>query len=105
MVCPRSIFAGSPSLQSIGLIRQAIKGMPEGSILVKHDRFPDGEAMYRTEQPRGEVFYYGKGDGTIHLERCRIRTPTIPNIPPLLRMLIGHEVADIPTIATASTRG
>jgi ech hydrogenase subunit E len=84
--------------QSIGLIRQAIKQLPEGPILVKHDRFPDGEAIYRTEQPRGEVFYYGKGNGTIHLERCRIRTPTIPNIPPLLRMLVGHEVADIPTI-------
>jgi Ni,Fe-hydrogenase III large subunit len=84
--------------QSIGIIRQAIKQLPEGPLIEKNDRFPDGVAIYRTEQPRGEVFYYGKGDGTIHLERCRIRTPTLPNIPPLLRMLIGHEVADIPTI-------
>ena len=84
--------------QSIGLIKMALKQLPEGPIAVKNEKFPEGEAIYRTEQPRGECFYYGKGDGTIHLERLRIRTPTIPNIPPLLGMLIGHNVSDIPAI-------
>ena len=84
--------------ESIGLIKRAINQLPEGPIAVKNEKFPDGEAVYRTEQPRGEVFYYAKGNGTIHLERIRIRTPTIPNIPPLLGMLVGHNVADIPAI-------
>ncbi len=84
--------------QSVDLIRKAIKEMPEGELAVKNDKFPKGEAVYRTEQPRGELFYYAKGNGTIHLDRLRIRTPTIPNIPPLLGMLVGHNVADIPAI-------
>lgn len=84
--------------QSIDLIKQAIKNLPEGPIAVKNEKFPEGEAIYRTEQPRGELFYYGKGNGTIHMERVRIRTPTIPNLPPLLQMLIGYDVADIPAI-------
>lgn len=84
--------------QSIDLIKKAIHQLPEGPIAVKNEKFPDGEAIYRTEQPRGEVFYYAKGNNTIHLERIRIRTPTLPNIPPLLGMLVGHEVADIPAI-------
>jgi len=84
--------------QSIELIKRAVNQLPEGPLANKNDRFPDGVAIYRTEQPRGECFYYAVGNGTIHLERCRIRTPTLPNIPPLLQMLVGHDVADIPTI-------
>ncbi len=84
--------------ESIDIIRRAIDQLPAGPIAVKNEQFPDGEAIYRTEQPRGEVFYYAKGNGTIHLERIRIRTPTLPNIPPLLSMLVGHSVADIPAI-------
>jgi len=84
--------------QSIDLINRALDQMPDGPILSKSTMFPDGTAINRIEQPRGEVFYYVVGNGTIHLERVRIRTPTLPNIPPLLEMLIGHEVADIPPI-------
>ena len=94
----RTLVKVDECYQSIDLIKQAIKTMPEGPIAVKNDKFPEGEAIYRTEQPRGELFYYGKGNGTIHMERVRIRTPTIPNLPPLLQMLIGYDVADIPAI-------
>ena len=97
-VMSRTLVKVDECYQSIDLIKQAIKTMPEGSIAVKNDKFPEGEAIYRTEQPRGELFYYGKGNGTIHMERVRIRTPTIPNLPPLLQMLIGYDVADIPAI-------
>jgi len=94
----RTMVRLDETYQSIELIKRAIGQLPEGPLVEKNDRFPDGVAMVRSEQPRGECFYYGVGNGTIHLERCRIRTPTLPNIPPLLQMLIGHEVADIPTI-------
>lgn len=57
-----------------------------------------GVAIVRVEQPRGECFYYAVGNGTIHLERMRIRTPTLPNSPPLLHMLKGYEISDIPAI-------
>lgn len=84
--------------QSIDLMERALDQIPKGPLANKNERFPDGVAIVRVEQPRGEVFYYAVGNGTIHLERCRIRTPTLPNIPPLLHMLIGYEIADIPTI-------
>ena len=94
----RSLVRLDETYQSIDLIKQAISQLPEGELVNKNDKFPEGVAINRVEQPRGECFYYGVGNGTIHLERCRVRTPTLPNIPPLLQMLIGHEVSDIPTI-------
>ncbi|UCD46160.1 MAG: nickel-dependent hydrogenase large subunit [Candidatus Bathyarchaeota archaeon] len=84
--------------QSIDLINQALVQMPEGPILQKSTKFPEGTAINRVEQPRGEAFYYIVGDGTIHLERVRVRTPTFANIPALLSILVGHEIADIPPI-------
>jgi ech hydrogenase subunit E len=60
---------------------------------------PNGEYVSRSEQPRGEVIYYIKANGTMNLERLRIRTPTFANIPPLLAMLPGCELADVGVIA------
>ena len=84
--------------QSIELINRALDQLPEGPIVEKPTEFPDGLIIYRTEQPRGEVLYYIQGNGTIHLERCKIRTPTMANLAALTSMLIGYEIADIPTI-------
>ena len=84
--------------QAIDLILEAFKIMPEGKIAVKPEKWPEGEAVARVEQPRGELFYYVKGSGTNRLERVKIRTPTLANIPSLLAMLPGYEVADIPVI-------
>ncbi|MHA1238410.1 MAG: hydrogenase large subunit [Candidatus Odinarchaeia archaeon] len=84
--------------QSINLILEALESMPEGKIVVKPERWPEGETIARVEQPRGELFYYVKGNGTNKLERVKIRTPTLANIPSLLAMLPGHEVADIPVV-------
>ena len=84
--------------QAIDLILEAFKIMPEGKIAVKPEKWPEGEAVARVEQPRGELFYYVKGNGTNKLERVKIRTPTLANIPSLLAMLPGYEVADIPVI-------
>ena len=52
----------------------------------------------RLEQPRGEVVYYIKGNGTKYLSRFRVRTPTFANIPPMLHVLKGQELADVPNI-------
>ena len=84
--------------QSLDLIDKALKEMPEGPVLNKSEKFPEGTALVRTEQPRGELFYYIEGNGTNKLSRCKIRTPTAANIPPLVSMLIGNDVPDIPTI-------
>jgi len=83
---------------SVDLIRQAIDRMPEGEIEVKVKGNPEGEYFSRAEQPRGELVHYVKGDGSKHLVRSRIRTPTLTNIPPLVKMLQGCELADVPII-------
>ncbi|MBN2250635.1 MAG: nickel-dependent hydrogenase large subunit [Candidatus Altiarchaeota archaeon] len=84
--------------QSIDVIHQSIKNMTEGPIDVKVSGNPTGEYFSRTEQPRGEVIHYVRGNGTKHLERFRARTPTFSNIPPLVKMLAGCQLADVPVI-------
>lgn len=87
------------TLASLELVRQAIRKMPAGDISVAVKGKPQGEVISRVEQPRGECFYYLKGNGEKNLNRVRIRTPTFANIPPLLAMLPGCELADVPVIA------
>jgi ech hydrogenase subunit E len=83
---------------SIDIIKQAVKKIPEGPIEAKVTGNPDGEYFSRVEQPRGELVHYLKGNGTKHLARSRVRTPTFTNIPPLVKMLIGCQLADVPVI-------
>lgn len=84
--------------QSIDLIRQCIELIPEGEIKVKVVGNPNGEYFTRLEQPRGEVLYYVKANGTKFLDRVRVRTPTFSNIPALLETLKGCQLADVPVL-------
>jgi ech hydrogenase subunit E len=84
--------------QSMDLIRQAAAKIPDGPVDVKAKGFPQGEFFSRLEQPRGEVIYYIKGNGTKNLDRFRVRTPTFANVPPLVKMLAGADLADVPVI-------
>jgi ech hydrogenase subunit E len=94
----RGVVRFQETLQSIDLVRQAIDKLPAGDIRVKVKGRPEGEITNRVEQPRGELLYYMKCDGSKHLERLRIRTPTFSNIAPLLHMLPGCQLADVPVI-------
>lgn len=84
--------------QSIDLIRQCIAMIPDGEISVKVKGNPDGEHFTRIEQPRGEVVYYAKANGSKFLDRVRVRTPTFANIPALLETLKGCALADVPIL-------
>ncbi len=84
--------------QSLDIILKALSMMPEGDIAVRVTGRPEGEVVSRVEQPRGELIYYVKGNGTANLERLKIGTPTFANIPSLLVMLPGCELADVPVI-------
>jgi ech hydrogenase subunit E len=83
---------------SIDLVQEAVRQIPEGPVEVKVTGTPEGEYFSRSEQPRGELVHYVKGNGTKHLARSRVRTPTLANIPALVRMLQGCELADVPVI-------
>ncbi|MDD3141357.1 MAG: nickel-dependent hydrogenase large subunit [Lachnospiraceae bacterium] len=84
--------------QSIDLIKQCIALIPEGEIKEKIKGNPKGEYFTRIEQPRGEVIYYVKANGTKFLDRLRVRTPTFANIPALLETLKGCSLADVPIL-------
>jgi len=84
--------------ESFDMIYQAMAKIPDGPVDVKVTGNPNGEYFARVEQPRGEVIYYVKGNNTKNLERFRVRTPTFANVPPLVKMLGGCELADVPVI-------
>jgi ech hydrogenase subunit E len=84
--------------QSIIIIKQCVALIPEGDIKVKVTGNPKGENFTRVEQPRGEVVYYAKANGTKFLDRMRVRTPTFANIPALLETLKGCSLADVPIL-------
>ena len=82
--------------QAIDIIRQAAGLLTDGELAVKVTGNPNGEYFSRVEQPRGEAIYYVKANGTKFLDRFRVRTPTFANIPSLLRILQGCDLADVP---------
>ncbi len=84
--------------QSLNLIQQALEKLPPGEIAVKVAGNPNGEVMARTEQPRGEVVYYVKANGTKNLQRFRVRTPTFANLPAMLKVIPGCSLSDVPVL-------
>ena len=82
--------------QSYNMILKAIETLPEGPVetTVKGNP-PIGEYTARVEQPRGDAFYYVRGNGTKYLDRARVRTPTNANIPALVKALQGCDLNDV----------
>ena len=87
-------------LQSIDIINELVAKIPEGDVMVPVKGSPekDSETMMTLEQPRGQAFYYAKGNGTKFLSRMRIRTPTSQNIAGMVAALSGVELADVPMV-------
>jgi ech hydrogenase subunit E len=87
-------------VQSLDIIKELAAKIPDGEIAVPVRGVPaDGvEVVSRVEQPRGEAFYYAKGNGTKYLDRFRVRTPTSINIPGMVTALAGCQLADVPMI-------
>jgi ech hydrogenase subunit E len=94
----RTVVRARECFQTIDLIRQALQRLPQGDIQNKPRGNPNGKAIARVEAPRGELMYFVVGNGTKNLERMRVRTPTLANVPTLLEMLPGAEFADVPVI-------
>jgi ech hydrogenase subunit E len=85
--------------QSFALLDQVASRIPAGPVSVPVKGAPPaGECFVRLEQPRGEVVYYVKSNGTRNLERFRVRTPTFANIPAMVEAMRGSSLADVPTI-------
>jgi NADH-quinone oxidoreductase subunit D len=89
-------------MESYSMIRQIVKKMPEGPVVVKAPRkIPAGEAISRYEAPRGEDVHYVKGNGTDRPERVKVRAPTMANVQAVKKMLENYYLADIPIVVAA----
>jgi membrane-bound hydrogenase subunit alpha len=96
--------------QSIELIEEAIKRMPDGEIvaepklakLLNQLKKIEGEGIGRMEAPRGEVFHYVKYNNAEEPYSWKVRAPTYSNILPWIPMLLGEQIADIPIVAAST---
>jgi ech hydrogenase subunit E len=83
---------------SIRIIQNIINGLPESPLVTETKAFPDGEAIVRLEAPRGELFYYAKGNKTQILERLKIKAPTFSNVAAMTEAFTGNEYGSAPAI-------
>ena len=87
--------------QSLRILQQAVRDIPDGPVLTKNPynvRVPAGESYVRIEAPKGELGYYIVSDGTANPYRYHIRSPSFINLTALEKMCEGHKVADIVAI-------
>ncbi|GAB4472714.1 MAG: hypothetical protein Kow0088_07510 [Anaerolineales bacterium] len=84
--------------QSIRIIQQALRDLPEGPIQSGKPQYqvrvPAGEAYGRVEAPKGELGYYVVSNGKPNPWRYHVRAPSFINITALETMAKGNKVAD-----------
>lgn len=87
--------------ESINIIRYILDNLPSGPIAPKFPKrhYPEGEAIARSEAPRGELLYHMVSKGGDKPYRIKVRTPSIPNILNGSRIAFKNCVlADVPII-------
>lgn len=92
--------------QSVGIIKQALKDLPDGDFIAKefskpklNMKIPEGEAYIRNEIGRGEAGVYMVSDGGIKPYRIKIRGPSFLHMIPVLEFLLRDaQIADVPAI-------
>jgi Ni,Fe-hydrogenase III large subunit len=86
-------------VESCRIIEQALDQLSPGPIRgANFVEIPCGEAVARSEAPRGELFYYVCSDGTDTPCRVKIRTPSFVNMPTVRLMMLQENLADVPLI-------
>lgn len=81
------------------LVREILDNLPAGGLTTRFPRrIKEGETVSRVEAPRGELFYFIKSNGTNTPERIKVRTPTICNLMSVIKLAVGHQLADVPMI-------
>lgn len=88
--------------QSVNIIRQAIKNIPDGPVRPKRLmvawKVPPGEAYSRVESARGELGYYLISTGGASPYRLRMAVPSFKHLNVLRHLLKGATLADMPVI-------
>jgi NADH-quinone oxidoreductase subunit D len=84
--------------QSLKILEQAVKDLPEGEIRADVPalvRPPAGEVYGHIEAPKGELGFYLVSDNSIAPYRFHVRPPELINITALRDMVVGWKVADL----------
>ena len=89
------------TFESIKMVRQALKKLPNGPVTVEVKEIPPGEAVGHAEAPRGETFHYVRSDGGNRPIRHKVRAPSFVNVPSFKASCIGGHIADV-TITLAA---
>src|SRR4030066_2130311 len=91
--------------QSLRIIQQALKGMPEGEVAIRPPervptavKVPAGETYMHIEAPRGDLGVFLFSDGTQKPYRLKWRAPSFSNLAVLPFISNGHKVADVMAI-------
>ncbi|MDK9700738.1 MAG: NADH-quinone oxidoreductase subunit D [bacterium] len=86
-------------LESVKIIRQALKDLPEGNVQEKVPKnfmkMPVGDVYFRTETPRGEIGYYIVSDGTKLPYRLKVRSPAYCNLSVVQVLARDQLIADL----------
>jgi NADH-quinone oxidoreductase subunit D/NADH-quinone oxidoreductase subunit C/D len=85
--------------QSVRIIQQAIRDIPEGPIQAGKPayqvRVPAGEAYGRVEGPKGELGFYIISSGKANPARYHVRSPCFINLTALNDMCLNNKIADV----------
>ena len=86
------------TFESIRLIREGLKNLPEGPIMTQIDETPPPgkEGMIVVEAPRGEAIHYVITGNDYRPYRWRVRAPTYQQLQALPAMIQHATVADVP---------
>lgn len=87
--------------ESLKILRQAYKDLPEGEIIDKKQwnmRVPAGQAYGCVESPKGQLGYYIVSDGKGNPYRYHVRSASFINLTALEKMCQGHHLADVVVI-------
>lgn len=85
--------------ESISILEKCLKDIPDGPTDLGYmTDIPVGEAIAKSEAPRGELIYYVRSNGTDIPERIKWRVPTYQNWGALGVMIPGCKIADVPVI-------
>ncbi|MFQ5591671.1 MAG: NADH-quinone oxidoreductase subunit D [Phycisphaerae bacterium] len=88
-------------IQSVRIIRQALTRLPDGAVRAKKStgvKLPDDETYVEVENPRGQLGFYIRGDGSAIPYRVKARGPSFCNLSIASHALRDILLADVPAI-------
>ncbi len=94
----RSLVRMGEMKQSLGIIEQALKDLPDGPIMAakvpKRIRPPEGDHHFAVESARGRFQHYIVSDGSDTPVRHKLCTPSFVNISTMPEVMSGTMLAD-----------